>query len=221
MLRFRVIQRLRQVNDSDQLTAPPPNAEGNRELRKRMGNQARELARTALEVEQLALLDEDPFEEGFFLPEEEARKRYTAGAYKDLEIRRNACLYMLGRNCPVEDIAMVLRMNKRTVAAIAQQHAKQFAGFTESFAMDLMASAAADFAAAEAKKSDASYLQLTTGGGIKVDKAIAIKGIMSLSGAGAGGDSINVGADESEALKKFRAGLAAHAAAGAPVAQES
>jgi hypothetical protein len=82
----------------------------------------------------------------------------------------------------VLDIARVLHMNKRLVGALASQNARLYADFSERYAKELLADAAADFALAATKRDDANYAQLNLGGKLKVDAAIALKMI----GAGGG-----------------------------------
>lgn len=172
--------------------------------REDLGRKAKELASAAMELEQAALFNEPVFEEALLLENEEIRRRYTGENAKQIEWRRDAAVYMLARQCPVEEIARVLHMNTRLVAAIAAQRGAQFGQFTEKYAQELMASAAGDIALADTKKHEASYLQLVTGAGIKTDKALAIKQL----GAMQEDASETIDADgESEALKKFREGL--------------
>ena len=159
-------------------------------------------ADAAAEQLQWAALGEAPaFEEGLLLPAEENRKRYTAQRAQQNEIRRNACLYMLARKCPVEDIAHILKMNLRTIRALAELNGHQLAEFSEKYAQELLAGAGAAFALAQTKMGDASYLQLVTGGGIMVDKAEKVK---ALAGQASGDAEAIDASAEDPALKSAR-----------------
>lgn len=136
--------------------------------RKELANQVKTVVAAAQELEQLALLDEVPFEEALTLPVEEVRKRYTAENSRQIEWRREACVKMLARQISAPDIGDILKMNPRTVAAIAAQEGQKIAGHADSIADALASSAMADFALAETKKHEASYAQLQVGGGIKL-----------------------------------------------------
>ena len=126
------------------------------------------------EAGQLSLLTPEE-ESALFLPVEELRKRYTAGQAEKMEWRRNAAVRMLAYGIPAEHIARDLHMNLRTVAALASLHGKTIAGFSETFAGELMQSAAGDIALADTKKHGASYKDLHIGAGIKMQHAMAVK----------------------------------------------
>lgn len=143
---------------------------------KELAKAANNAKAAALQLE-LAALDGAPaFEECMLQTGPEIKKRYTAEHAEKIEIRRNAAIYMLARQCPVEDIAKILRMNLRTITALAALNGQQLAAFSEGYAQELLAKAGAAFSLASTKQNEASFLQLATGAGIMVDKAIAIKG---------------------------------------------
>lgn len=169
-------------------------------LRDAMAKQARELARTALELEQAALFSEEPFEEALLLPPDEIKKKYTGANGEKMVWRQEAALYMLGRQCPAADIARVLHMNLRVIAALAAQHGRKLAGFTEAFAQELASSAAADFALAETKRDQASYKDLNIGAGIKMTHAMGLK----LAGVGSTMDDVIELEAENEKLTQAR-----------------
>ena len=171
-----------------------------RELRQTVAEQAKALARSALELEQAALFDEEPFEEGLLLPNEEIAKRYTGKNGKDMLWRKETAIYMLARQCPAQDIARLLHMNLRVIAALASQNGKQLAGFTEAFAQELLGSAAGDIALAETKKHDASYKDLNIGAGIKMTHAVNLK----LAGMGGAMDNAIELEAENEKLAQAR-----------------
>lgn len=170
------------------------------ELRKEVAERAKELARSALELEQAALFDEEPFEQELLLSTEEIRKRYTGKNGEQIEWRKNAAIYMLARQCPAKDIARILHMNLRVIAALASQNGRQLAGFTEAFAQELLGGAASDFALAETKKHEASYKDLNIGAGIKMTHAVNLK----LAGVGAGSTDVIELEAENEKLVKAR-----------------
>lgn len=149
-------------------------------------------------LQQAALFDEPEFEAGLLMPAEERRKIYTGEQATKMDWRRNACIRMLAYRIPAEDIAADLHMNLRTIAALAQQNAMMLAGFSEKYAQELMASAAADIALADTKKQDASYKDLHIGAGIKMQHAMAVKLV-----ADTGAPVTEVDA-ENEKLKAFR-----------------
>ena len=124
---------------------------------------------------QAALFTEPEFEAGLFLSGDEMRKRYTGEQATKMEWRKNACIRMLAYGIPAEDIAQDLHMNLRTITALAAQNGKQLAAFSEKFAGELMASAAADIALAETKRHEASFKDLHIGAGIKMQHAMGVK----------------------------------------------
>ncbi len=167
------------------------------EARKAVGSAAVELQSAVAELVQLSLIDEVPFDEALLLPEPEQRKRYTAAQANNNIMRQQACLYMLARQCPAQDIAAILKMNLRTVAALAAQHGRVLAGFTEAYAQELLASAGADIALAETKRSEASYKDLHIGAGIKLTHAGALK---AASGGELGAETIEIEAEDPKVL---------------------
>jgi hypothetical protein len=140
-----------------------------------------ELFGKVFDMEQMALFDQPEFEEALLLDGETLRKRYTAAQAEKIEWRMNACLYMLGRECPVEEIAVILHMNLRTVAAIAAQNGRKLGAFTAQFANELVADAASDIALARTKRDTASYKDLHIGAGIKMQHAAALKIVVDSS----------------------------------------
>ncbi|MDE2103422.1 MAG: hypothetical protein KGL39_39640 [Patescibacteria group bacterium] len=149
-------------------------------------------------LQQASLFAEYPFEAELLLPAAELRKRYTGEQATKMDWRRNACIRMLAYRIPAEDIAADLHMNLRTIAALAQQNGAMLSGFSEKYANELMASAAADIALADTKKQDASYKDLHIGAGIKMQHAMAVKLV-----ADTGAPAVDVEA-ESERLKALR-----------------
>lgn len=142
---------------------------------KEVGQRVKKLFEKVMDVQQLSLLDEPEFEQAVLEDGEKLRKRYTGEQAEKIEWRRDACLYMLGRECPVEEIASVLRMNLRTISALAAQNGRKLGGFSDHFARELMASAASDIALAHTKRDDASYKDLHIGAGIKMQHAMGVK----------------------------------------------
>ena len=173
-----------------------------RPLREAVARKASELRTGVTALEQQMLLEDEPvFEEGFFLPPEQVRKRYTAERAQRMEMQREVAIYMLAYQCPVKDIARLLHLNERTVRALAGQNGRRLAKFSDEYALELLASAASDFAMAETKREDASFLELVTGGKKKTDSALGVK----LMGSAADTETIlEAGAEESPELKKFR-----------------
>jgi hypothetical protein len=173
-----------------------------RPLREAVARKASELRTVAMALEQQVLLDDEPvFEEGFFLPPEQVRKRYTAERAQRMEMQREVAIYMLAYQCPVKDIARLLHLNERTVRALAGQNGRRLAKFSDEYALELLGSAASDIAIAETKRDDASFLQLVTGAKMKTDSALGVK----LMGSAADTETIlEAGVEESPALQKFR-----------------
>jgi hypothetical protein len=143
--------------------------------RKELTVAVRDVVARAQDLEQLALLDEVPFEEAMVLPVEEVRKRYTAENSRQIEWRREACVKLLARQCPAIDIADILKMNPRTIAAVAAQEGQKIAAFSHALADTLAGSAMSDLALADTKKHGASYKDLHIGAGIKLTHAVAMK----------------------------------------------
>lgn len=168
--------------------------------RKELTTQVKSVVAAAVELEQLALIDEIPFEEAFCLAPEEIAKRYTAENARQIEWRRKACISLLARQCPSEDIAEILSMNHRTVAAIAAQEGSKIATAADKIADVLANSAMADIALADTKKHGASYKDLHIGAGIKLTHHTNLK----LVGA-SNGDTAAVDLEtENPALDKAR-----------------
>jgi hypothetical protein len=160
--------------------------------RKGLAAQAKIVQQAAVELEQLALIEEVPFEEAMVLPPEEVKKRYTAENARQIEWRREACIKLLARQVAAEDICDILKMNHRTVGAIASQEGQKIATFSNQFADSLASSAMSDLALAHTKRDSASYKDLSIGAGIKLTHAVNMKMV------GAGGAE-DVGALELEA----------------------
>lgn len=169
-------------------------------LRQNVAAKAKELAGAALALEQASLFNEYPFEEGLLLPVEEMRKRYTGKNGESMEWRRNTAIYMLNRDCPVQDICELLHMNRRVVWALASKNPRLCAKFSKEFAEQLVASAAGDLALADTKKTEASYKDLHIGAGIKLTHATAI----SLMSGSADMDSAIEVEQVNEKLEQFR-----------------
>ncbi len=190
------------MNDTEQLTAPPAAAVA--AARQTLGRQAKELARTAMDLEQLALLDEEPFEEALLWETDRIQKQYNGEHSKQIIWRRDAAAYMVRIGCPKEHICAVLRMNSRVVDALAARCVSSVAKFADEYAEQLLKLGAEMFAAAHLKKDEANTLQAATAGGILTDKAIAIK--MLGGGLAAPETAIDV-EEQDEELKRFREGL--------------
>jgi len=163
------------------------------------GKAAKALADKATQLQLAAIESEVPFEESCLMSDEEIGKKYTAENGKQVQWRRDAAVYMLARQCPAQDIAKILHMNLRTIAALAARNGQQLAGFSEQYAKELLAQAGAAFALAATKAHEANYLQLVTGGGIMADKAMALKG-----GTQSGGEVVELEAAEDPLLAKAR-----------------
>lgn len=153
--------------------------------RKELSQQVKATVAAAQELEQLALIDEIPFEEAMCLAPEEVQKRYTAENARQIEWRREACIKLLARQMPAIDIADVLKMNPRTVGAIAAQEGQKIATFSNQFADSLASSAMSDLALAHTKRDGASYKDLSIGAGIKLTHAVNMK----MVGAGGAEDA--------------------------------
>lgn len=148
--------------------------------RKDVAQRAKDLVSAAQELQQLALIDEIPFEPDVVLPPEEIKKRYTGtNGARALE-RREQVVKMLALQISAKDICDILKMSHHTVEAIAAQEAQRVAVLGANVADALMQSAMADFAVAETKRSQASPKDLTIMGGIKMTHATNLR----LAGAG-------------------------------------
>lgn len=159
---------------------------------------ARELAQSAQEIEQLALFKEPPFEQALLLSPEEVAKQYTAENARQIQWRRHAAVQLLARDVGLADIAQILSMNHRTVAAIAAMEGRRVAAFTEAHAEALAADAMADLAVARTKRLSAGFKDLHIAAGIKLTHATALK-VMS-----AGASDPNAGAVDVETLDPAR-----------------
>jgi hypothetical protein len=148
-----------------------PDGHAVKAVREKVGRVANELAKSALQMEQLALLEDYQFEEALLLPPEDVAKRYTAENGKQIEWRRHACLKLIALHCPAEQICDILHMNHRTVAALASQNGAAIAKFSQGFALQLLASGASDIALADTKRHEAGYKDLVIGAGIKFTHA--------------------------------------------------
>lgn len=151
---------------------------------------------------QLPLLSEAPFEEALLLSGDEVAKRYTAEHGKQIAWRRKACVELLGMSVPTTDIARILSMNPRTIAAIAAQEGQKIAVFSELHSQVLASSAMGDIALAQTKRDKASYKDLHIAAGIKLTHATALKMIGAAGSLGEGGHVENE--VESEALVQAR-----------------
>lgn len=168
--------------------------------RRELKETAKAAQQAAQDLEQLALIDELPFEEAMCLTSEEVKKRYTAENARQIEWRREACIKLLARQCPAEDICDILKMNHRTVAAIAAQEGQKIGTISGQIADALAASAMGDLALADTKKHNASYKDLGIVAGIKLTHSMAFK----LGGA-AGDDTTTVELEqENEKLASAR-----------------
>lgn len=145
------------------------------EARRELRDTAKAAQSAAMELEQLALLQEEPFEEAFCLSPDEVVKRYTAANARQIEWRRHACIELLGRQCPAEDICVILKMNHRTVAAIAAQEGQKIGTVSHQIADALTQSAMSLVALADTKKHTASFKDLQVGAGIQLTHAMAFK----------------------------------------------
>jgi hypothetical protein len=142
---------------------------------KNLGKTAKDVFDKAFELQQLSMFGEVEFEEGLLFDAETMRKKYTGGQAEKMEWRRDLCLYLLSRETPMEDIAKLLKMNLRTISALAAKHGRTLGAFTEDFANRLIASAASDIALADTKRDSASYKDLHVGAGIKMTHALGVK----------------------------------------------
>lgn len=169
--------------------------------RKELSNQVKTVVAAAVELEQLALLDEVPFEEAMVLLPDEVKKRYTAENARQIEWRREACIKLLARQVAAEDICDILKMNHRTVGAIASQEGQKIATFSNQFADSLASSAMSDLALAHTKRDSASYKDLSIGAGIKLTHSVNMK----MVGAGSAEDVAAVDLEsENVALQSAR-----------------
>ncbi len=173
---------------------------------KEAGKAAQELSEAAEQLSLTAMADVPEFEPVMLEPVEEIRKRYTAKHAQEIEIRRNAAIYMLARQCPVEDIARILRMNLRTVSALAALNAEALAAFSQDYADWLNRGSAKAFAHALLKLPEANALQAATVGGIMADKAQSVRAGVP---QGAGDEPVIDVTAEDVDLKKFREGVKA------------
>jgi hypothetical protein len=159
------------------------------------------------------------FEPELLMTPEERKKKYTGAQAEAMEMRVQSCLVMLAREVPVEDIARILRMNLRTITAIARNHAKEFATFSGQYADHLTRLAGKWLAVADLKSDEASTLQLATSAGILLTHATAIRGSLS----GQSGDEAKVIPLEDpklEEARKFLAQLKSAKPAAAPPTEE-
>lgn len=143
--------------------------------RKELSDQVRAVVSAAQELEQLALIEETPFEEALLLTTEEVRKRYTAENAPQIIWRRKACVELLAMNVPCKDIARILSMNRRTVEAVAAQEGQKIAAFSELHVAALVSSAMADIALADTRRSTAGHKDLHIAAGIKLTHAQSLK----------------------------------------------
>lgn len=164
--------------------------------------QLRELQEAADEVRQASLFSEPEFEPELLMTVEERKKKYTGAQAEKMEWRRDATLLMLARAVPVEDIARVMRMNLRTITALAQRHGQQLATFSEEYAKQLNAIAGGWIALANTKAHEASTLQLATAAGILMDKALQVKGGLA-PGDGEGAIELEAVDPKLEAAREF------------------
>lgn len=179
------------------------NLEALGEAQSDVAKKAKALKVAAGELEQLALLEgEVAFEEAVTLPVEQIRQRYTGTQGKNIEERRLQVVKMLALQISARDICDILKMNHRTVAAIAAQEGQKIADFSESFAQVLAGSAMADIALAETKKHEAGHKDLMIAADIKLKHAQSLKMI----GAAAADDSVSTveAEEENENLKAAR-----------------
>jgi hypothetical protein len=143
--------------------------------RKELSDQVRAVVSAAQDLEQLALIEETPFEEALLLTTEEVRKRYTGENARQIEWRRKACVELLAMNVPSNDIGRILSMNHRTVEAIASQEGQKIAAFSETHVAALVSSAMADIALADTRRSTAGHKDLHIAAGIKLTHAQSLK----------------------------------------------
>ena len=170
------------------------------EARQAVAQQAKALQSAVLELAQLSLLPEVEFEEALLLEPDEVKKRYTGTNGKGIIERREMVVKMLARQMTATDICDILKMNPRTVAAIAAQEGQKIAAFSGELANALVSSAMADIAAAQTKRDTASYKDQHIAAGIKLTHAAAMK----LIGAGGGEEAVNVVEAENPALLQAR-----------------
>src|SRR5574337_530544 len=142
------------ANNGPDANVPPAALAGARED---VVRQAKALARSAAALEQMALIEDVPFEEALCLSPDEVRKSYTALNARQIEWRRAAAVKLLARQVPAADICDILRMNHRTVAAIAAQEVQKIGAFSEQCYQSLAGSAMSDLALAETMKYNASF----------------------------------------------------------------
>lgn len=191
------------ANNGPDANVPPAALAGARED---VVRQAKALARSAAALEQMALIEDVPFEEAFCLSPDEVRKRYTAENARQIEWRRDAAIKLLARQCPAADICDILRMNHRTVAAIAAQEGQKIGAFSEQYYQTLAGSAMSDLALAETMKYNASFKDLHYAANVKMTHAAAFKMI----GAGSAEETAIELETENENLAKARKFIETH-----------
>lgn len=188
---------------NDPLPVPLPDQAEVRAAKDSLARSAKAAAAAATELQQLALIDDVAFEPEVVLPAEEIAKRYTGTNGKNITERRLQVVKMLALQIPVVNICDILRMNHRTVAAIAAQEGQKIAVFSNEHAEVLARSAMADFALADAKREEAGPKDLAIIGGIKMTHAANLK----LVGAGGGADAAAIEVKEEDpdviAMRKF------------------
>lgn len=188
---------------SDNLPAQLPDQAEVRAAKESLARSAKAAAAAATELQQLALIDDVAFEPEVVLPAEEIAKRYTGTNGKNITERRLQVVKMLALQIPVVNICDILRMNHRTVAAIAAQEGQKIAVFSNEHAEVLARSAMADFALAEARREEAGPKDLAIIGGIKMTHAANLK----LVGAGGGADAAAIEVKEEDpdviSMRKF------------------
>jgi len=173
------------------------------QARREVKETAQAAAQAAAQLEQLAMFTEPAFEEAMCLTPEEVKKRYTAKNAQQIEWRREACIKLLARQCATEDICDILKMNHRTVAAIAAQEGQKIAAFSNEQSEVLAADAMTDIAVARTKREGASFKDLHIAAGIKLTHAVALKMVAAGGGDEAEATEVEAQNPALESARKF------------------
>jgi len=155
--------------------------------------------------QQLALIEAES-DEALLLPDADRRKRYTAGQARQIEWKLDCILAMLACGViPLETIAARAHVNFRIVQELSTRYAERIGSDAIKFSDYAAAKAAKFLYLADQKSGLAGPKDLMIMHGIARDTAINLR----LSGGGGSSEpeAIDITASESDALKKFRAGL--------------
>jgi hypothetical protein len=124
--------------------------------------------------DQPALFDHES-ESAIFLSVDELSKRYTSEQALAVDWKRRAVVLLLATGMPAEVIARELNMSTRTVGAVAAKCSEKVAGSRKEFAGFLMEKGGRWFGLAQAKESEATFLNLVMAGSLAVQRAAELQ----------------------------------------------